>query len=551
MLLHAAVTAQTDGAFRTNVAFSVVHAAGSSSNVFVAGSSASLGEWDLTRAPRLRPGAANTWQAEVALPAGTNVSYRYFRRSDASGSFGSTNVTWLGPATNLAMPPTPPAPYEGKSIAYHSSWSNVFLLWRQGTNAWATTNLLAVGPGRFPGEFLHVVTGVGRAGWPIEFVLNNGAGQWDNAFGQPGSNYLTPLDHLFLQDGHVFNYRPPAALSAPRLLTTNVASTQPGIDGRTIRILLPRGYDQNTNRRYPVFYLHDGQNVFDPGGPFGSWSVNVSAPREIQMGRVREVILVGMDNTAARMTEYCPPQDRSGIGDRYRNFVVHNVRPMVDAAFRTLNDPANTGVAGSSLGGLVSHYFGTSTNVFGKVGPMSPSYWYAPNWVAANAASTPRTGRFSLDWGTAESDSSMWFPAWNMVNTLNAAGYVFGADLFYNIGVGDGHNEAAWARRFPLTLRFLFDIREEPNALAFAAVPPQLIHPSLSALEGQRAISFTAPMLGGIRYELQRTGSPAAPAWTNLSTFRTGEPWGTTNLTDLMPAATPAAFYRLRAVPAP
>jgi predicted alpha/beta superfamily hydrolase len=545
--------AQTDNAFTTNVLFTVTHVAGSS-NVFVAGSVSSLGSWDVTRAPRLRNIGGDVWEVQVALPLGTNVEYRFFRRTATSGGFGSTNstnFTWLGSGnfTN-ASPATPPGPYAGKTIFYHSGWTNVNILWRQpGSGAdWVNTPMTRIGSGRSTNESLYRVT-VGQAAWPLEFVPNNGSGGWDNAFGVGGSNYFTPSDFIFLQDGHVFNYWPPASISAPRFVTNIITSSYSGIPSRTVRALLPRGYTQNTNKRYPVLYMHDGQNDFDPGSALGSWSADATANREIQMGRMRETIIVAVDNTSNRFTEYAPPQDQSGTGDRYRDFLVNNVRPWVDVNHRTLNDPPNTGVMGSSLGGLISHYIGVSTNVFGLVAPMSPSYWYAPNWTASfNGAPKPAGRLFYLDWGTTESDGSMWFPAWNMVTNMIAKGFSYGDDFYYVVGVGQGHNEAAWASRLPGAFCYLFDIRRERNSLASSLLPPSLVLPSSTISNSARQVTLNFTTLGGLNYQIMKTGDLSSGTWTNVATFAPSTPWGPSSLVDVVPVSDPRQFYRMDAV---
>ncbi len=548
--------AQTDNAFTTNVLFTVTNAAGSS-NVFVAGSVSALGAWDVTRAPRLRNVGSNIWEGLVALPLGTNVQYRFFRRSAASGSFGDTNVTWLGSGNSTyTSPVTPPGPYTGKTIYYHSGWTNANVLWRQSTSEsdWVNTPMTRIGAGRATNEYLYRVT-VGKAAWPIEFVPNNGAGAWDNAFGISGSNYLTPLDFIFLQDGHVFNYWPPATVSAPRFVTNNITSsyTGNGIASRRVRALLPRGYTQNTTKRYPVLYMHDGQNDFDPGGSFGSWSADATANREIQMGRMRETIVVAIDNTNNRLVEYSPPMDTApqsggatGTGNYYRDFIVNNVRPWLDTSHRTLNDQANTGVMGSSMGGLISHYIGISTNVFGLIGVMSPSFTYAPNWVASVSASSKPQGRlFYFDTGTS---GDVWDPYWNMLNIMNSKGFSFGDDFYYVVGVGQQHNEDAWASRLPGALRYLYDIRRERNSLAVDAFPPSLRLPSTAVSNTSRQVNLSFPTLGGVNYLLQRTTNLSAAGWTNVTTFTSATPWGQAGYVDSVPESDPQNFYRLKAV---
>lgn len=176
---------------------------------------------------------------------------------------------------------------------------------------------------------LFRIDGIGDAGEELEFVFNNGAGAWDNPIG--GGNYLTSLDVLHVQGGNVYCYERPGTVSQPQVVTQFINSTAANIPGRNIRIYLPRGYAQNTAKRYLVLYLHDGQNVFDPGGPFGSWSADATATREVARGRMRETILVGIDNTTNRIAEYLPPGDvykgSQGRADAYASFVINNVRP--------------------------------------------------------------------------------------------------------------------------------------------------------------------------------------------------------------------------------
>ena len=138
-------------------------------------------------------------------------------------------------------------------------------------------------------------------------MLDDGAGNWDNPPG--GGNYLTSEDDSYVQDGNVFLYQPPATISDPQIIDHYVDSAANNIPGRYVHVCLPRGYIQNTTHRYPVVYFHDGQNVFGAGGPFGSWHADSTATTEIGQGRMRETILVGIENDRARIPEYQPPND--------------------------------------------------------------------------------------------------------------------------------------------------------------------------------------------------------------------------------------------------
>ena len=268
----------------------------------------------MTRAPTPEY-RENVWEAKcVAARHQCVLSVSGARRPR---QFRDTNVTWLGAGNSTyTSPVTPPGPYTGKTVYYHSSWTNANLYWRQGTNdTWTNSPMTRLGNGRSTNEYRYRITGLGNAAWPIEFVFNNGT-QWDNAFGISFSNYQTPMDFIFVQDGHVFNYWPPATVSAPRFVTNTITSSYAanGISNRRVRALLPRGYTQNTNKRYPVLYMHDGQNLFSTDTPpFNQppWDADATANREIQMGRMRETISWRL-TTSAPHGERILPTRRSG-----------------------------------------------------------------------------------------------------------------------------------------------------------------------------------------------------------------------------------------------
>ncbi|HEY2124768.1 MAG TPA: alpha/beta hydrolase-fold protein, partial [Chthoniobacterales bacterium] len=381
------------------VTFSLTNNVGFGNSIFVVGNHPDLGAGDVTHALKLRYTDGNVWTGQIAVQAGTQLQYQYIKRSTAQDSWcDATNTTNLTGTLSLSVPAQPPAPFAGKKIYYLSSWSAANFFYRNGAN-FVTAPMLKIGGGRTAGESLFCISGVGAAGETVEFVFNDGNNHWDNPPG--GGNYLTNLDVFEVEDGNVFSYQPPATFSAPHILTHTVDSSAPNIPGRTVRIYLPRGYDQNLTRRYPVIYLHDGQNVFDPGGPFGSWSADATATREMGQGRMREAILVGIDNDSARIPEYQPPNDSyqgtQGRADAYASFVINNVRPYVDTAFRTLNDPKNTVTIGSSMGGLVSLYLGREFSTFGKIAVMSPALWISPNYIAQVNSTPKKPLRVHLD----------------------------------------------------------------------------------------------------------------------------------------------------------
>lgn len=261
------------------------------------------------------------------------------------------------------------------------------------------------------------------------------------------------------------------ATAGGRIETLLVESDDAAIPSREVRVWLPPGYDEG-GRRYPVIYFHDGQNVFRPGGPFGCWFAEDAATAEMAAGHMREAIIVAVDNNPAdggnaRVTEYQPPGDvnprsatkAGGACDRYADYLLKKVKPSVDAKFRTLPDAANTVAAGSSMGGLVSLWLGRETEAFGAVGVFSPAFWTSPNFAAAVIGGAKKDGlRIYMDMGTREKGNTRgdyWKDALVVREALLRQGWVEGADLFWNPGEGDEHNEKAWAKRLPAALRFL------------------------------------------------------------------------------------------------
>ena len=153
---------------------------------------------------------------------------------------------------------------------------------------------------------------------------------------------------------------------------------------RRIWIYLPPDYEDNPDQHYRVLYMHDGQNVFDESTSFaGEWEVDESL-NDLFLDGDKGCIVVAIDNGAdLRINEYSPwynaTYQAGGEGEAYVDFIVETLKPYIDSNFRTLPDRQHTGIMGSSLGGLISHYAMVEhPEVFGKVGVFSPAYWFNP-----------------------------------------------------------------------------------------------------------------------------------------------------------------------------
>lgn len=530
---------------------------GFGNSVFLVGDAAVLGSGDPERGVQMRFTAGNVWRAKVAVPSVVGeLDYHFVSRDTAPSVYcDASNFSVLSSGDTLPADTSEAAPYVGKTIYYHSSWTDAYILyWSKPTNAFVQAQLDEIGPGRVVGEKRFKLSGFGEAGDNLIFALTNGAGQWDNAFGQVGVNYETNLDFLFVQDGHVYNYEPAATVSAPRFETRLVGSTAPGIAERNIKIYLPRGYDSHSSKRYPVLYMHDGQNVFSPGGAFGSWDLDLTVSAEIQMGRVRECIIVAIDNNTDRLSEYLSPTDNfngDGRCDDYADFVINNVRPTLDVNYRTLNDSNNTLMMGSSFGGIATIYMGWEhSDVFGKLGVLSPSWWAIPNLRNQMRNVAARSERVYLYWGTAESsvsaDAATWWPPFlDGYDIYMGQGYHVGGDFVTAVGCGLAHNEAAWASQMETTLRFLLDVNDAPNELAYA---DQMLTAEITFVS-ETLIALTYPALSGYQYQLEGTNNlQDSESWAVIAAQETDKFWGMLTGNHTVVAAPKKHFYRIKAL---
>lgn len=247
-------------------------------------------------------------------------------------------------------------------------------------------------------------------------------------------------------------------------------------NSRTVLVYLPPGYDESPDARYPVLYMHDGQNLFDAGTSFigVEWGVDETLERMITEGEVRPLIVVAIYNTSEREFEYTPVQDpglgKGGGADRYADFIINELKPFIDATYRTKPGRESTGIMGSSLGGVASLYIAwTHPDVFSRVGAMSTSYgWGSSNILHVLESRNPPPGvRVWLDMGTAEDSTDRNRDGVPDIielhrrarNILMSKGLTVPRRLRYVEAEGAVHNERAWAARFPRAVEFLFPAR--------------------------------------------------------------------------------------------
>jgi predicted alpha/beta superfamily hydrolase len=264
----------------------------------------------------------------------------------------------------------------------------------------------------------------------------------------------------------------PAAGPKPKRGLSGIIRTHPAVRSaflaqpRDLIVYLPPDYFDSPERRYPVLYMHDGQNLMDASTSFsGEWSVDEAAEQLIQAGQVEPLIIVGVSNTSDRIAEYTQEPDprypAGGKADAYGRFLVEELKPMIDAKYRTRTGPGDTGLAGSSLGGLVSLYLGMKyPGTFSRLGVISPSVWWADRDILEHVRElgTKPPLKLWVDMGTME-DKDAIPDARLLREALIAKGWVEGSDLRYVEIEGAVHNEQAWSLRIDDVLRYLFPAR--------------------------------------------------------------------------------------------
>ncbi len=237
---------------------------------------------------------------------------------------------------------------------------------------------------------------------------------------------------------------------------------------RNIWVYTPPDYQSNPKKKYPVLYMHDGQNMFDAKTSFsGEWSVDESLNTLFKAGD-QGAIVVGIDNgDADRIAEYTPWANSKyggGEGSKYIDFIVETLIPYINANYRTLNTRESTGIMGSSLGGLISFYGGIKfQNTFGKIGVFSPSFWFTDDiyTFAKTTGFKQNTRMFFL--AGAKEDSTLTSKVNEMHKLLRQK--AFNANEIKIVVKEDGqHSEWFWKREFPAAYQWLFSEFNNKNS---------------------------------------------------------------------------------------
>lgn len=226
---------------------------------------------------------------------------------------------------------------------------------------------------------------------------------------------------------------------------------------RRIWIYLPPGYGK-TKKKYPVLYMHDGQNLFDEfTSGFGEWGIDECLDSLSRQG-VKESIVVGIDNGPQRMSEYNPYEFKPygvGEGDKYVDFIVNTLKPYIDKNYRTLANKKNTFVAGSSMGGLISMYAVMRyPKIFGGAGIFSPAFWTAPG-LENEITKTAPSIRSKLFFYAGGKESDRMIPDMKRIeeNIRSASS----SKILERIDPDARHNEPAWRKYFPEFYRWIMN----------------------------------------------------------------------------------------------
>ena len=437
--------------------------------VFVLGDVRELGGGDLRDSVRMVL-EEGLWTLRIELPSEQDITYRFLERDAAPSELGNPdNGTVLSEA--LVLKATREARTRG--LLARSSLDRPLLHWRAGSgDPFTTLPLKALGPGRSPEEHLVGASAFGHASGEVEFFLTDRAGMArDPAVG----TYRTALARVFLQDQSLYSYVPAPTVSAPRrdYTRTDVPGLWSAILGRErkYRVLLPRGYLQHTARRYPVLYLYDGRHVWDSGSGSEPWDRNGERMASlVNRGVVAEVIQVAIDepNDLDRIEDTFPPDDRNpftherGHADRFLDFLLHELKPLIDATYRTRPEARHTFLQGFSMGGVLALYAGRDFDgELGGVAAQSPALGATPLFRERLLRAEPRRARTYFDMGTLEAPQLVTSLA--RACQLAPVPWILQRDFEMRLGFGHQHVYSDAGERLEPLMVFLAPARTEPE----------------------------------------------------------------------------------------
>lgn len=300
-------------------------------------------------------------------------------------------------------------------------------------------------------------------GKSVEFKFT--LGSWEKEALNPDGTI--PQNHVLLVSGDtVLNYTVGSFKSGVKIIEGAITGEVSyyrkmkgdGINSRDIIVWLPPKYHTDISKRYPVLYMHDGQNIIDPAtSSFGvDWGADETADSLIKSGKMQGIIIVGIYNTKDRTAEY----SYSDLGHAYMNFIINRLKPFIDSTYRTLPDRENTATMGSSMGGLISLMLvWEHPEVFSKAGCLSPAFKiqelnYVPFIEKYNGPG--KDIKIYVDNGGIALEAELRPGIDDAIKALKEKGFREGKNLQTYFDKNAGHNERAWAKRLWRPMLFLF-----------------------------------------------------------------------------------------------
>lgn len=228
---------------------------------------------------------------------------------------------------------------------------------------------------------------------------------------------------------------------------------------RRISVLLPHNYYE-TDKRYPVLYLHDGQNLFDEYAPYGNWGVDKTLTWLSAQG-MGDVIIVAIDHGGElriqELLPYSTPRYSEAEGDLYLKFMLEDLKPMIDNRFRVLADRTSTGIGGSSLGGLLSLYAGFEyPDIFGNMMIFSPSLWISEEIYKRAKSFTPAGPTDIYLYAGGMESANHYGQVLRLDSILQEKRKYDDFDIIFSHNPSGQHKEIHWGEQFPLALKWLF-----------------------------------------------------------------------------------------------
>jgi predicted alpha/beta superfamily hydrolase len=231
-----------------------------------------------------------------------------------------------------------------------------------------------------------------------------------------------------------------------------------GLKPRDVIVWLPPGYDSTLNKRYPVLYLQDGQNLFDPSTSFAGvdWQVDEIADSLIRQGKIEPFIIVGICNTVDRSKEYVP----SALSQLYTNFILDSVKPFIDKTYKTISEKESTMAGGSSAGGTIAFILAWEyPEIFSGAICLSPAFLIdSINCIelVENYTGPKKPLTFYFDIGGIGLEKELQPGIEQMIVALTKQGFQINSDLFFVLDPNADHSEVSWAARMPAIVKLFY-----------------------------------------------------------------------------------------------